>query len=461
MTTTARSTATPATGAVITDVVTHDIRFPTSRELDGSDAMNPDPDYSAAYLVLRTDAGDGIEGHGFTFTIGRGNDVQVAAIDALKPHLLGRSVDELAADPGTLGRALTGDSQLRWLGPEKGVMHMAIGAVVNAAWDLAAKRAGLPLWKFLADAEPEWLVEQVDFRYIADALTPAEALELLRAGRVGAAGREAVLRERGYPGYTTSPGWLGYSDEKLTRLARQAVADGFTQIKLKVGADLADDVRRMRAARAAVGPDIRIAIDANQRWNVGEAIEWTRALAAFDPYWIEEPTSPDDILGHATVRAAVGPDIKVATGEHVQNRIVFKQLLQAGAVDVVQIDAARVGGVSENLAILLLAAKFGVPVCPHAGGVGLCELVQHLSMFDFVALSGTTEDRVIEYVDHLHDHFETPVVMRDGHYTAPTAPGFSATMHPGSIAEYRYPDGRFWTADRARGAADIPEEAVV
>ncbi|WP_127358329.1 enolase C-terminal domain-like protein [Actinacidiphila soli] len=437
----------PANPARITAVDTYDIRFPTSRELDGSDAMNPDPDYSAAYLVLRTDAGDGLEGHGFVFTIGRGNDVQVAAIEALRPHLLGRVVDSLCADPGSLNRDLIGDSQLRWLGPEKGVMHMAIGAVVNAVWDLAAKREGKPLWQLLAHAEPEWLVSQVDFRYIADALTPDQALELLRQGRQGAAEREAVLLEGGIPGYTTSPGWLGYSDEKLTRLAQQAVADGFTQIKLKVGADLEDDIRRLRAARAAVGPGIRVAIDANQRWNVDEAVEWTQALAEFEPYWIEEPTSPDDILGHAAIRKAVAP-VKVATGEHVQNRIVFKQLLQAGAIDVLQIDAARVGGVNENLAILLLAAHFGVPVCPHAGGVGLCELVQHLSMFDFVALSGTTQDRVIEYVDHLHEHFVTPVVISRGHYAAPTAPGFSAQMLPESIAEYSYPDGTFWVADR-------------
>ncbi|SEE10155.1 L-fuconate dehydratase [Streptomyces sp. TLI_105] len=442
-----KGTPLTATPARITAVDTFDIRFPTSRELDGSDAMNPDPDYSAAYLILRTDATDGLEGHGFTFTIGRGNDVQVAAVDALRHHVVGRPVAELCADPGSLSRDLIGDSQLRWLGPEKGVMHMAIGAVVNAVWDLAAKREGKPLWQLLAHAEPEWLVSQVDFRYIADALTPEEALHLLSEGRAGIAEREAALLERGYPGYTTSPGWLGYSDDKLTRLARQAVADGFTQIKLKVGADLDDDIRRLRTARAAVGAGIRIAIDANQRWNVNEAIDWTGALAEFDPYWIEEPTSPDDILGHATIRKAVTP-VKVATGEHVQNRVVFKQLLEAGAIDVLQIDAARVGGVNENLAILLLAAKSGVPVCPHAGGVGLCELVQHLSMFDYLALSGTTENRVIEYVDHLHQHFTDPVVIRDGHYAAPLAPGFSAAMRAESIAEYRYPDGTFWVADR-------------
>ncbi|MET8975733.1 L-fuconate dehydratase [Streptomyces sp. NPDC004539] len=430
----------------ITAVDTHDVRFPTSRELDGSDAMNPDPDYSAAYVVLRTDAGDGHEGHGFTFTIGRGNEVQVAAIEALRAHVVGRDVAEVCADPGSVSRALIGDSQLRWLGPEKGVMHMAIGAVVNAVWDLAAKRAAKPLWQLLADADPEWLVAQIDFRYLTDALTPADALDLLRRGKEGAEERRTKLLARGYPAYTTSAGWLGYDDEKLARLAAEAVADGFTQIKLKVGADLDDDVRRCRVAREVVGPDIRIAVDANQRWDVEEAIRWTNALAPFDPYWIEEPTSPDDILGHAAVRRGVAP-VKVATGEHVQNRIVFKQLLQAGSLDVLQLDAARVGGVNENLAILLLAAKFGVPVCPHAGGVGLCELVQHLSMFDYVALTGTTEDRVIEYVDHLHAHFLDPVVIREGHYMAPSTPGFSAAMRPESLARFRYPDGAFWIED--------------
>jgi len=443
-----RGTHVSPDNARITSLDTYDIRFPTSRELDGSDAMNPDPDYSAAYLVLRTDAGDGLEGHGFTFTIGRGNDVQVAAINALRSHVVGRPLAELCADPGTLNRDLIGDSQLRWMGPEKGVMHMAIGAVVNAVWDLAAKRQGKPLWQLLADAEPEWLVSQVDFRYIADALTPDQALELLRKGRTGKAERRQDLLRHGYPAYTTSPGWLGYSDDKLTRLARKALADGFTQIKLKVGADLADDIRRCRTARTAVGPAVRIAIDANQRWNVAEAIVWTKALAEFDPYWIEEPTSPDDVLGHASIRAAVAP-VRVATGEHVQNRIVFKLLLQAGAIDILQIDAARVGGVNENLAILLLAAKFGVPVCPHAGGVGLCELVQHLSMFDYMALSGTTDNRTIEYVDHLHQHFTDPVRIHQGRYLAPTAAGFSAQMHPDSIARYTYPDGEFWATDPA------------
>jgi L-fuconate dehydratase len=426
----------------VVDVV--DVRFPTSRHLDGSDAMNPDPDYSAAYVVLRTD--DGPDGHGFAFTIGRGNDVQVAGIRALIPYLVGRDVQATCADLGGLYRELVFDSQLRWLGPEKGVMHMAIGAVVNAAWDLAARRAGKPVWQLLADMSPEQLVDLVDWRYLTDALTPGEALDILRAGEPGRVAREATLRERGYPAYTTSPGWLGYDDEKVSRLAKEAVADGFTQIKLKVGASVDDDVRRMRLARQAVGPDIRVAIDANQRWDVDEAIRWVERLRELNPYWVEEPTSPDDVLGHATIRRALAP-IRVATGEHVQNRVVFKQLLQADAIDVLQIDAARVGGVNENVAILLLAAKFGVPVCPHAGGVGLCELVQHLAMFDFVAVSGTMDGRVIEYVDHLHEHFVDPVVITGGRYRVPTTPGFSAELTPETLRRFRYPDGPVWTAN--------------
>ncbi len=422
---------------------THDVRFPTSRDLDGSDAMNPDPDYSAAYLVIGTDVGDGLEGHGFAFTIGRGNDVQVAAIRALAGHLLGRDVDAVLGDMGATWRSFVDDSQLRWLGPEKGVMTMAISAVVNALWDLKAKRAGLPLWDLLSRLSPEELVELVDFRYLTDALTRSEALALLRAAEPGRAERRERLLQDGFPAYTTTPGWLGYADEKLVRLAKQAVADGYTQIKLKVGGNLEDDVRRMRLAREAVGPDIRIATDANQRWDVGVAIDWVRALAPFDPWWIEEPTSPDDVLGHATIRRAVAP-VKVATGEHVQNRIVFKQLLQAEALDVLQIDAARVAGVNENIAILLLAAKFGVPVCPHAGGVGLCELVQHLSMFDFVAVAGTTENRVIEYVEHLHEHFVDPVRIVDGRYRAPQRPGFSAQMVAASLADFAFPGGAEW-----------------
>ncbi|BDM68401.1 mandelate racemase [Streptomyces nigrescens] len=432
-----------ATGTV-TAFEIHDVRFPTSERLDGSDAMHPDPDYSAAYLVLHTAGGP--RGHGLCFTLGRGNDVMAAAIRSLAPYLVGRPVPATAADLAALHRDLTHDSQLRWLGPEKGVMQMAAGAVLNAAWDLAARRAGLPVWEFLAAMTPEDLVSLVDFRYLSDALTPGEALALLRAAEPGRAARAARLKAEGYPAYTTSPGWLGYDDGKLVRLAKEAVADGFGQIKLKVGADLDDDKRRLRLARAAVGPGVRIAVDANQRWDVAEAVRWMTALAPYTPYWIEEPTSPDDVLGHAAVRS--GQPVKVATGEHVANRVVFKQLLQAGAVDFVQIDAARVAGVNENLAILLLAAKYGVPVCPHAGGVGLCELVQHLAMFDYVAVSGSRDDRVIEYVDHLHEHFVHPVVIEHGRYRAPAAPGFSAEMHPASLAAHRYPDGPVWRARR-------------
>ncbi|MEV4658657.1 L-fuconate dehydratase [Micromonospora sp. NPDC049301] len=430
--------------ARITGLRTHDIRFPTSRELDGSDAMNPDPDYSAAYVVIGTDHPDGHEGHGFAFTIGRGNDIQTTAIRALEPYVVGRPLDATLSDLGGVWRAMVHDSQLRWLGPEKGVMHMAISAVVNALWDLRAKRAGKPLWKLLADSTPEELIDLVDFRYLSDALTPAEALEILRRAQPGRAEREAYLLEHGYPGYTTTPGWLGYDDAKLARLCKEAVADGFTQLKLKVGADLADDVRRMGIARAAVGPDVRIAVDANQRWDVGQAITWVRELARFDPWWVEEPTSPDDVLGHAAIARAIAP-VKVATGEHVQNRVVFKQLLQTDAISYLQLDAARVAGVNENVAILLLAAKFGVPVCPHAGGVGLCELVQHLSMFDYLAVSGSMENRVIEFVDHLHEHFVHPVVIRNGNYVAPTAAGFSADLRPRTLVDYAYPHGPVWT----------------
>ena len=406
---------------------TSDIRFPTSAMLDGSDAMNADPDYSAAYVRILTDADDGLEGHGFVFTIGRGNDVEVAAIAALSSHIVGRNVEELLASMGATWRELVYDSQLRWLGPEKGVMHMAIGAVVNALWDLKAKRAGLPLWQLLARMSPEELVELVDFRYLTDALTPQDALAIFQAAVPGRAARESELLASGYPSYTTSPGWLGYDDEKLVRLCREAVAEGFSQIKLKVGADRGEDIRRMRIARETVGPDIRIAVDANQRWDVAEAIDWMSDLKQFDVAWVEEPTSPDDILGHAAIARGVAP-IPVATGEHVANRVVFKQFLQAGGLQILQIDATRVAGVNENLAILLLAAKFGVPVCPHAGGVGLCEIVQHLSMFDFVALSGSKDDRMIEYVGHLHEHFVTPTVIVGGNYQAPTTAGSGAEM---------------------------------
>jgi L-fuconate dehydratase len=429
-------------GARIVALDCYDVRFPTSLEHDGSDAMNPDPDYSAAYAILRTDA-DGLEGHALCFTIGRGNDIMVAAISAIRQHVVGKSVADIAGDLGGFSAGMIGDSQLRWLGPEKGVMHMAIGTVVNAAWDLAAKVAGKPVWRLLADMTPEEIVGLLDFRYLEDALTRDEALGILRAAEPGKAERIAELLRSGHPAYTTTPGWIGYSDEKLVKLSRQAVSDGFTQIKLKVGADIADDVRRMSLARDAVGPGIRIAVDANQRWGVAQAEAAIVALAPWDPYWVEEPTSPDEILGLARIRDAIAPT-KIAVGEHVANRVIFKQILQAGAADVLTIDACRVAGVNENLAILLLAAKFGVPVCPHAGGVGLCEMVQHLAMFDFVAVGASATNRVLEYVDHLHEHFTDPVRVTAGRYLAPTLPGFSSTLRPQSLRDYEFPHGAVW-----------------
>jgi L-fuconate dehydratase len=425
---------------------TYDVRFPTSRQLDGSDAMNPNPDYSAAYLVLRTDASDGSEalaGHAHVFTIGRGNDIQIAALRLLEPFLAGRDLDETLSDLGGLSRRLVGDSPLRWLGPERGVVHMAIGAVLNACWDLAARRAGKPLWRLLADLSPAEIVALVDFRYLADALTPDEALALLERGAAGKAERAGILERDGYPAYSTTPGWLGYSDERLAELCAQAVADGFSTVKLKVGARLEDDIRRCRIARDAVGEKIGIALDANQVWDVPTAISWVRELAPLRPDWIEEPTSPDDILGMAAVRAAVSP-VRVATGEHISNRVVFKQLLQASAIDIMQIDACRVAGVNENIANLLLAAKFGVPVCPHAGGVGLCEIVQHLAMFDYVAVSGTMDGRLIEWIDHLHEQYVTPAVVTGGRYVTPTAPGASTELRRESIAEFSFPTGPAW-----------------
>ncbi len=433
--------------ATITAVDTFDVRFPTSRHLDGSDAMNPDPDYSAAYVTIGTDVD--LAGHGFAFTIGRGNEIQCRAIESLGAALVGRDLDGTLDDLGGVWETLVRDSQFRWLGPEKGIIHMAAGAILNALWDLRARRAGQPLWLHLAELDPEELVALIDFRHIGDALAPADALEILRAAEPGRADRISQLIADGYPAYTTSSGWLGYDDEKVSRLSADAVAAGFDQIKLKVGVDVDDDVRRLELARNAIGPDAGLAVDANQAWDVDQAIEWIEALRPFELAWVEEPTSPDDVLGHARIRRAVTP-VPIATGEHIHNRVMFKQFLQAEALDVVQIDATRVGGVNENLAILLLATAFGKPVCPHAGGVGLCELVQHLAMFDFVAVSGAVDGRRIEYVDHLHEHFVDPVRIRDGRYLAPTAPGMSAELKATSIRDHQYPTGPVWQATPPR-----------
>ena len=421
----------------ITRVEVIDLRFPTSQSLDGSDAMNPDPDYSAAYCILHTDRPD-LAGHGLTFTIGRGNELCCAAVRALAPLVVGLSLARIEADLGAFWRHVTGDSQLRWIGPEKGVIHLATAAVVNAVWDLLAKRAGKPLWRYVADMTPAEIVRAIDFRYLSDAVTPDAALALLTARAAGKEQRTARLIEAGYPCYTTSAGWLGYADDKLVAGCREAVAQGFRHVKLKVGRSLADDVRRVRLAREAVGPDVRLMIDANQVWEVSEAIDWVNALAFADPWFIEEPTSPDDVEGHRSIRAGVAP-IKVASGEMCQNRVVFKQFITRGAIDVVQLDACRLGGVNEVLAVLLLAAQYDLPVCPHAGGVGLCEYVQHLAMIDYLCFAGTADGRVAEYVDHLHEHFVDPCVVRNGAYMPPGRPGYSIEIEPASLAAYAYP----------------------
>ncbi len=427
----------------ITSLEARDIRFPTSQHLDGSDAMNPDPDYSAAYAILHTDAN--LTGHGLTFTIGRGNEIVVAAIQALEPLLIGRTLEEFTSDMGKFYRHITSDSQLRWIGPEKGVIHLATAAVINAVWDLWAKLEGKPLWKLLADMTPAELVRCIDFRYITDAISPVEALEILTRLEPTKAARTAQMLESGYPAYTTSAGWLGYPDDKIRRLCQEALAQGFKHIKIKVGRNLEDDVRRATIIREEIGWDNFLMVDANQVWDVQEAIDWMQHLAQFKPLWIEEPTSPDDILGHATIAKAMQVhNIGVATGEMGQNRVLFKQLLQAKAISFCQIDAARMGGVNENLAVLLMCAKFGIPVCPHAGGVGLCEYVQHLSIFDYIAVSGSLENRVTEFVDHLHEHFLDPCKIIKGHYVAPTKSGYSIEMKAVSLEEYEFPIGKTW-----------------
>lgn len=421
----------------VIDIEVLDLRFPTSKHMDGSDAMNPDPDYSAAYVILKTDEGT-LEGHGLTFTIGRGNDICCAAIEAMRHLLAGLELDALRADPSGVWRHLTGDSQLRWIGPDKGAIHLATSAVVNALWDLWARAEGKPVWRLVADMSPEDILKIVDFRYLTDHLKPDEALEILRRAQDGKAERIAALTATGYPCYTTSAGWLGYPDDKMRRLCREAGEAGFSHVKMKVGRNLEDDIRRLRIAREELGPDVHLMIDANQVWEVDQAIDWVRSLAFAEPYFIEEPTSPDDVLGHKAIREAIAP-IKVATGEMCQNRILFKQFIASGAIDIVQVDACRLGGLNEVLAVLLLAAKFDLPVWPHAGGVGLCEYVQHLSMIDFIVVSGTREGRVIEYVDHLHEHFETPARSATRPTCRPMRRGFrsKSSRSPGTHTGFR------------------------
>lgn len=429
----------------IRDLIVEDVRFPTSQGLHGSDAMNPDPDYSAAYVRIVTDGPH--EGNGLAFTLGRGTELCAAAARIYRQQLVGRSLNSIVESFGLFWRQVTSDSQMRWLGPDKGITHMAAASVINGLWDLWAKTEGKPLWKLLADLTPEQLVNCLDLRYLSDALTAEQAVTILRQLEPTRSDRIAELQESGYPAYTTSAGWLGYDDDQLRRLCREAVERGWKAIKLKVGADLHRDIERLEIARQVLGPDRLLMVDANQVWDVPQAIQWMKELAKFHPYWIEEPTSPDDVLGHATIAQGIAP-IGVATGEMAQNRILFKQLLQANAIRFCQIDSCRLGGVNEVLAVMLMAAKFGVSVCPHGGGVGLCEHVQHLSVFDYIAISGSLQDRWCEYVDHLHEHFLDPVRIRNGHYLLPERPGYSVQLKVESIDRYKYPDGQFWLAQR-------------
>lgn len=426
----------PESPLTIDSVSVRDIRFPTSQGLDGSDAMNPDPDYSCAYVTIGVD-GSSLQGCGLTFTIGRGNELCVAAVESLKPLVLGLTVNELRDNPAAFWRRLVGESQLRWVGPEKGVLHLATAALVNAVWDLLAKLAQKPLWQLICEMPSESIADLIDYRHISDALTRNEAVELLKQQEPTRQQRIDELVRDGYPSYTTSAGWLGYSDEKLRANCTDLMSRGWSHFKIKVGRDLEDDLRRCRVIRDQIGPDNFLMIDANQVWDVPEAIDWIQKLAEFDPWFVEEPTSPDDILGHAAIARAVAP-IRIATGEMCHNRIMFKQFLQSGGMQVCQLDACRVGGLNEVIAVMLLASKFGVPVCPHAGGVGLCEYVQHLSIIDYVCVSGSLENRITEYADHLHEHFVDPIVMQGGRYMPPTAPGYSVTMKPGSLDEFEF-----------------------
>jgi L-fuconate dehydratase len=436
----------------IASFTTYDLRFPTSQFLEGSDAMNPDPDYSAAYVILGTDDPSGLSGHGFAFTIGRGNEICVSAIEAFRPFIEGRSLDEITENMGAFWRELAGDSQLRWLGPEKGVIHLALAAVINAIWDLWGKRVGKPVWRLVSELSPEQFIDLIDFRHIRDALTPEEALELLRRRAPTKRDRIEELQQDGYPAYTTSAGWLGYEDDKLRRLCREGLKEGWDHFKIKVGRDLHEDIRRCAIMREEIGPRRRLMVDANQVWEVAQAVAWVRELARFDLWWIEEPISPDDVAGHAVVARAVHP-IRVATGEHAHNRVLFKQFLASHAIDVAQPDACRLGGLNEVLAVLLLAAKFGKPVCPHAGGVGLCEYAQHISMIDFVAVSGRNDEAMTEHAAHLHEHFVDPIQIKRGRYQAPWRPGFSAEMKPESIAAYTWKSGNALSRKAVAGSS--------
>ena len=417
--------------AKIVKLTTYDLRFPTSDYLDGSDAMNPDPDYSAAYVIIETDQSS-LKGHSFAFTLGRGNDLCCNAIKALQHLVIGLDLNWIRDNQSAFSRRMTSDSQLRWVGPEKGIIHMASGAIINAVWDILSKLDNKPLWQLVSDMNAEQISNTIDFRHITDFLNQDEAVEILKSHQKTKLDRVSILENEGYPCYVTSAGWLGYSDKKLQRLCLEAKDNGFEYVKLKVGKDLKDDMRRLEIARTTLGSDIKIMIDANQVWEVDQAIKWMKSLAEFDPYFIEEPTSPDDIIGHKKIKDAIYP-IKVATGEAVQNRVIFKQLISENAIDIVQVDACRMGGLNEVLAVQLMASKQGLPVWPHAGGVGLCEYSQHLAMIDYLCISGRRDEQVIEYVDHLHEHFLNPCQIKNAAYMLPKESGFSVEMKPSTL----------------------------
>ncbi|GLG96997.1 Mitochondrial enolase superfamily member 1 [Gryllus bimaculatus] len=445
----------PGTGLVIRNLQARDIRFPTSLGAHGSDAMHTDPDYSCAYVVIYTERD--VEGHGLTFTLGRGTEIVVQAINSMSSMVIGKDAAEIFQNFGAFWRQLTSESQLRWIGPEKGVVHLATAAIVNALWDLWGKVENKPVWKLLVDMEPETLVRAIDFRYITDVVTPEEALAMLKKAASGKEEREAELRRTGYPAYTTQVGWLGYTSDRVKELCAKYLAEGFTAFKVKVGQNLEDDKRRCAMVREVIGWDKVLMVDANQIWDVQQSIDWMKELAEFKPLWIEEPTSPDDVLGHAKISQALKPlGIGVATGEMCCNRVLFKQFLQSGGMQFCQIDSCRIGGVNEILSVYFMAKKLGVPVCPHAGGVGLCEMVQHLQMFDYVCLSGTKENRVVEFVDQQHEHFENPTVVKRAHYQVPIVPGYSTKLKPASAEAYEYPNGSKWQEMFSKGIFPRP-----
>ncbi|XP_055625030.1 mitochondrial enolase superfamily member 1-like isoform X2 [Toxorhynchites rutilus septentrionalis] len=432
----------------ITTLEAKDIRWPTSLGAHGSDAMHTDPDYSCVYVTINTE--EGIYGNGLTFTLGRGTDIVLLAVNSMKRMVEQRTTESIFQNFALFWRELTSESQLRWIGPEKGVTHLAVAAIINALWDLWGKIRGLPVWKLLTEMEPEELVSTIDFRYITDAITREEAINILKENRAGTRTRMNELMKTGYPAYTTQVGWLGYSDDTIRALCRKYLQAGFTAFKIKVGQNLENDIKRCRLVREEIGWNNTLMVDANQIWDVNEAIEWMKNLKHFKLLWIEEPTSPDDILGHKKIADAL--NIGVATGEMCCNRVMFKQFIQSQAFEFCQIDSARIGGVNEILAVYLMAKKFNVKVCPHAGGVGLCEMVQHLQLWDYTSVSCTMDKRMIEFVDQQHEQFVHPArIYANACYIPPSAPGYSTELKPEAVSMFEYPVGSEWQRMFAEG----------